>query len=270
MNIKDLPGAAWASIFRWTSILMVVSVGLSVVVSQIIMSTLSQGLNGPGLAAAIVLPLLLGGPTSFWYLVRLQQLKLANRKLHILASTDWLTTCLNRRAFTHAVSDQLSMAQRLPGAADGAFLVIDADHFKIINDHYGHDRGDEALQLMAEIIKSKVRNGDLVGRIGGEEFGVFLKDADFETASLIAERIRDGIRMAAFAPDGTAHPLSVSVGGAVFGGEIGFTELFRVADQKLYRAKRLGRNRVEIDHANGQPVARLDSPQLRLNLAKAG
>lgn len=248
---------------------MVVSGGLSVVVSQIIMSTLSQGLSGPGLAAAIVLPLLLGGPTSFWHLVRLQQLKLANQKLQVLASTDWLTACLNRRAFTDAVTDQLSMAQRLPGAADGAFLVIDADHFKIINDHYGHDRGDEALQLMAEVIKSKVRDGDLVARIGGEEFGVFMKGADFETASQIAERIRDGIRMAAFAPNGAAHPLSVSVGGAVFEGEIGFTELFRVADQKLYGAKQSGRNRVEVGHANGHRAVRFEPPQRRLNLAKA-
>jgi diguanylate cyclase len=270
MSIKDLPKAAWVAIFRWSAILMAVSITASVVVSQVIMSTLSQGLNGPGLAAAVVLPLLLGGPTSFWHLVRLQQLKLANEKLHVLASTDWLTACLNRRAFTDAVTAELETPRDDPDAIEGAFLVIDADNFTMINDRYGHDRGDEALQLMARIIKSKVRDGDLVARMGGEEFGVFLKGAGFETAGLVAERIRNAIRSAAFSPDGSAHPLSVSVGGAVFEGVIGFTELFRVADQMLYGAKQAGRNRVEIGHAEGQPGARVGSPQLRLNLAEAG
>lgn len=249
--------------------LMIVSVIISVAVSQVILSTLSQGLSGPGLAASIALPLLLGGPTSFWHLVRLQQLKLANQKLQVLASTDWLTNCLNRRAFTHAVTERLGMARKVRGAAGGALLVLDADHFKTINDRCGHDRGDEALQLMSQIIKSKVRDGDLVGRIGGEEFGVFLPSADFETASLIAERIRHGVGIAAFAPEGAVYPLSVSVGGAVFEDEIGFTELFRLADQNLYRAKKSGRNRLEIDRVDNQP-SRRDRFDGQQNLATAG
>lgn len=267
MSISDLPRAAWATILRRTAILMTISVIASVTVSQLIMSTLSQGLSGPGLAAAIVLPLILGGPMTFWHLIRLQQLKLANEKLHVLASTDWLTACLNRRAFTDAVTAELG-TQDL--ASKGAFLVIDADHFKDINDVFGHHRGDEALQLMAAIIKSKVRGGDLVARIGGEEFGVFLKGADFETAGLIAERIRNGIKAAVFTPNGQAHSLSVSLGGAVFEDAIGFAELFRIADQMLYGAKQAGRNRVEIARAEGHPAARVDLPQLRLNLAQAG
>src|SRR5690606_27358019 len=113
------------------------------------------------------------------------------------ASTDWLTTCLNRRAFTHLVSDHLEETEV------GAFLVIDADHFKFINDHFGHDRGDEALQLMADTIMASVREGDIVGRIGGEEFGVFLPDAGPETARQFGERIRRAVADAPFAPEGT-------------------------------------------------------------------
>lgn len=269
-SLKELPRAAWLAVARWTAVVGLVSVAISVGISHAIMSMLSQGLNGPGLMAAIVLPLLLGGPMTFWHLVRLQQLCLANQKLQVLASTDWLTACLNRRAFTHLVSDHLSLAQEPHQLPQGALLVIDADHFKTINDHYGHDRGDEALLLMARIIKSKVRKGDLVSRIGGEEFGVFLRGADQETAGLIAERMRKGINAASFTPEGTAHALSASIGGAVFAGRISFTELFRIADQNLYRAKRSGRNRLEIGHATDHPAARPLAPSRQLKLADAG
>lgn len=270
MRIGELSKAAWLAILRWTALLMLISVSVSVLATHIILSTLSQGMNGPGLAAAIALPILLGGPTSFWHLVRLQQLKLANQKLQVLASTDWLTSCLNRRAFTHAVSDQLQPARLVRTAGQSALLVIDADHFKLINDVYGHDRGDDALQLLAAIIRSKAREGDLVGRIGGEEFGVFLKGANLEVASLVAERIRKAINRAVFAPDGFAHRLSASIGGAVFEGEIGFSELFRIADQRLYEAKQAGRNRVEIGRIADHGDVHRQSHQLRLTLAGAG
>lgn len=200
MKFKELPPAAWASILRWTLSVTAASVAVSVAVTHLIMSTISQGVNGAGIAAAVTLPIVLGTPLIFYHLLRLQQLRLANERLQVLASTDWLTTCLNRRAFTHLVSDYL---EEVPF---GAFLVIDADHFKVINDHYGHDRGDEALQLMAETIMSSVRKDDVVGRLGGEEFGVFLVDASFETARQLAERIRHSIADAHFTPEGRTTP----------------------------------------------------------------
>lgn len=212
------------------------------------MRAVGQGLNLPGLAAAMILPIVLGGPMVFYHLMRHQQLKLANQKLHELASTDWLTACLNRRAFTHEVTDHLR------DIGEGAFLVIDADHFKVINDHYGHDRGDEVLQLMAATIKANLREGDLVGRIGGEEFGVYLKGANLQSAQIVAERIRRAIERATFMPDGAAHPLSVSVGGAFYDTPISFSDLFRIADQTLYGAKQSGRNRVIVADA-GDPQA---------------
>jgi diguanylate cyclase len=239
-GLRELPGAAWVAIVRWTILVTIASTAISVAVSGLIIQMLGEGLNGPGLAAAIALPVLLGGPTILFHLVRLHQLRLANQKLQVLASTDWLTACLNRREFTHQVTGHLAEAP------EGAFLVIDADHFKVINDHYGHDRGDEALRLMANTIKASIRDGDLVGRIGGEEFGVFLKGANLETARVVAERIRKAIEKTSFAPDGAAHLLSVSVGGAFYEGPISFSDLFRIADQKLYGAKQHGRNRVEV------------------------
>lgn len=258
-DLKELPKAAWATIVRWTLVTTALSVIASVIVSSLLLNSMSQGLNGPGLATAIVLPIALGGPMMFYQALRHQQLKLANQKLQVLASTDWLTACLNRRAFTSMVIGHLDKA-RQARVAGGAFLVVDADHFKVINDHYGHDHGDAALQIMAETIKASVRDGDLVGRIGGEEFGVFLIDADFETAQVVAERIRQSINAAVFAPEGAAHPLSASVGGAFFDRAIAFADLFRIADQRLYGAKQSGRNRVEMVHASDHAPTQLGDP----------
>lgn len=249
LSLRELPRAAWSAIFRWTVLATLASTVLSVMLSEGIMRALGQGLNLAGLAAAVSLPLLVGGPTMFYHMLRQHQLRMANERLEVLASTDWLTACLNRRAFTHQVSS------RLDAEPAGAFLVIDADHFKTINDHYGHDRGDEVLQLMASTIKANLRDGDLVGRLGGEEFGVFLKGATPQIAAVVAERIRRAVENAPFLPDGANHSLSVSVGVAVYDRPTSFSDLFRIADRRLYGAKELGRNRVIVADAELQPAS---------------
>jgi diguanylate cyclase (GGDEF)-like protein len=236
-----LPKAAWLRVWRRTIAIVGLSSIVSLGISQLLMLTLSQGLNLPGALVALVLPVFLGGPMLFYFQVRSAQLREANRRLETLASTDWLTDCLNRRAFTSRVGASLT-GQR----ASGALLVIDADHFKTINDRFGHERGDEVLQMIAGAIRDSVRDGDLVGRIGGEEFGVFLKGAGFEATGRAAERIRSAVNALFVTSDGVAQRLSVSIGGAVTAGDGKFAELFRVADRRLYSAKHAGRNRVEL------------------------
>jgi diguanylate cyclase (GGDEF)-like protein len=172
--------------------------------------------------------------------LRHQQLKHLNGQLDVLASTDWLTDCLNRRAFTARTSEKLS------SGATGTLLVIDADHFKAVNDRFGHEAGDEALQLMARVIRVTARETDFVGRLGGEEFGVFLAGADFTAALVMAERIRFAVSRTPFAPNGESHALSVSIGGATATPVSSFTDLLRLADQQLYGAKAAGRNRIEL------------------------
>lgn len=233
-----LPRSAWQRIALLTAGLTFLGTVISVGASDAIMTSFGEGLSGAGLVASIVSPILIGVPMSLMHLTRGAQLKQANQKLQVLASTDWLTSCLNRRAFTTLVGAQLQ--------AGGALLVIDADHFKDINDSFGHDRGDEVLQLIAATIAGNVRAGDIVGRIGGEEFGVFLVDADLATASVVADRIRLAVQQLHHAPDGVPIPISVSVGGAAFDGEISFAELFRVADQRLYSVKQAGRNQADL------------------------
>lgn len=244
-GLRDLPARVWQRILLLTAGFTIAGTIVSVIIAHAIMSSFGEGLSGAGLVASIALPILIGVPTSLLHLLRGAQLRIANEKLLVLASTDWLTSCLNRRAFTSIVDGQLN--------ASGAFLVIDADHFKDINDRHGHDRGDEVLQLIAATIKSSVRDIDVVGRIGGEEFGVFLQGADHATAIAVAERIRFTVQQLRYAPDGTAIPISVSVGGAWFDGQITFSELFRVADQRLYGVKKSGRNQADLAQAEGDP-----------------
>ncbi len=186
-------------------------------------------------------------PLLLFFTSKLRDLAIAGEKLTIYAATDTLTGVLNRGAFSTLVDAYLNdIRSRERQSQAGALLVVDADNFKSINDPFGHDRGDEALRMIANSIKSMLRAPDLVGRLGGEEFGVFLPGSGTRAG-------RNGRR--AYPPDGVRdqletggkpHRLSVSIGGAAFDRSIAFHDLFRLADQQLYAAKQSGRNRVAV------------------------
>jgi diguanylate cyclase len=194
----------------------------------------------------VIIPLVLAPPFFVYLLSKLRQLAIAHHELSIVASTDVLTSCLNRRAFTAMVDAYLERVNVEEAKREGALLIIDVDHFKSVNDNFGHHCGDEALKIIAQTIKGVVREIDLVGRIGGEEFSVFLPGTDANRTQLVAERIRAAISTVEFYPAGNRCDLSVSVGGATYVRQATFGELFRQADQRLYAAKQKGRNRVEI------------------------
>jgi diguanylate cyclase (GGDEF)-like protein len=192
---------------------------------------------------AIVLPVVMTGPILYYFSSKLRQLAIAQHELALIASRDSLTTCLNRGAFVTLVDAYLSQVNS-SHAIEGALLVVDADHFKGINDRFGHANGDIALRLIAQGLKDEVRPTDLVGRIGGEEFGVFLPKTDARQALVVAERMRRRIAQAVFAPNGVPAEISVSIGAAVFDSPVSYETLFRSADRLLYEAKNSGRNRV--------------------------
>jgi diguanylate cyclase len=194
----------------------------------------------------LLIPLLLAPPFFFFLLNKMRKLAIAHQELLTIASTDALTSLLNRRAFTAMVDVYLRRTEEASTPSNGALLVIDVDHFKAINDSFGHDSGDEALKLIASTIAATVRETDLVGRMGGEEFCVFMPGQSSEHARVLAERIRSAINEAAFIARGQRHRLSVSVGGVVFDHGAPFRELYRGADEQLYSAKRTGRNCVEL------------------------
>ena len=198
---------------------------------------------------ATVLPIIMSGPIIYLFSSKLRQLAVVQHELALIASEDSLTTCLNRGAFVTLVDAYLNQLKDA-GLVGGALLVVDADHFKEINDRYGHANGDVALKLIAKSLKGEVRPTDLVGRIGGEEFGVFLPRVDAAAALDIAERIRRSVAQTAFAPNGVPAQISVSIGAAVFHGSMSYQTLFKSADNLLYQAKGLGRNRVEYGSAS--------------------
>ncbi|MEO5760579.1 MAG: GGDEF domain-containing protein [Mesorhizobium sp.] len=201
----------------------------------------------------LFLPLGLGGSFLFVLMWKIRQLAIAQRELSIVAATDSLTAVLNRGAFSMLVEAYLEQTRKQEHTNTGALLIIDADHFKSINDRLGHDCGDQALRLIAQAIKGQLRGGDIVGRIGGEEFGVFLPGVDPSQSWIVAESIRRRIREMDFSPGGQPCPLSVSIGGTSFNGPTTYEAIFSAADRRLYTAKSGGRDQVSFDPSSPTP-----------------
>ena len=185
------------------------------------------------------------------------------RQLEQRADTDGKTGLLNAAAWHEQAERALLRAQRQGGAA--GVLILDLDHFKSVNDTYGHLAGDQVLVAVAEALRAEVREGDVVGRFGGEEFVVLLRDLELTTAGRrqlesVAERIRERIAaldVAVQTPDGplTINGLSTSVGGVFHLGRTStLQQVLGAADAALYTAKRDGRNLVRYGPPGGLPV----------------
>lgn len=187
----------------------------------------------------------IGGPCSYLFARRSQRLTRERLELERIATTDGLTAVLNRGAFTMLVEAYLNEAGKNKLSVEGALLLVDADHFKTINDNHGHQAGDRVLKMIAASINGNLRTSDLVGRLGGEEFGVFLPATEAPDAFRIAERIRCSVR-AGDAAGIRMDNVTVSVGGATFRGAVSYERLFALADMLLYEAKAAGRNCVRM------------------------
>jgi two-component system, cell cycle response regulator len=174
----------------------------------------------------------------------LQELQRTNHKLEQLAATDPLTGAANRREFIQQVEAEIARARR--GGAPFSLLALDLDHFKLINDNYGHQVGDEVLQRFVQKCLKAIRPYDGVARVGGEEFMVLLPRAALDVARSIAERVRGAVATEEFhTGTGRAVAVTVSVGISEFGRDGDTIDtLLRVADERLYQAKHAGRNRV--------------------------
>ena len=161
------------------------------------------------------------------------------------AMTDPLTGLLNRRAFLQDAESLLQ--QQTARDRPIAVLLIDLDHFKSINDRFGHAVGDKVLQIFAKTTRGGLRQTDLVGRLGGEEFTVVLADASTDNAYLVADRLRKAFAAAAAVVDGEAIYATASIGvSVIIDPRQDLAKLITLADQALYLAKARGRNRVEV------------------------
>ena len=179
--------------------------------------------------------------------VLLRELRERESRLHSLTRTDALTELANRRHFIEVLTKEHARASR--HGYPLSCVMIDLDHFKAINDQYGHATGDEVLRQTAERLSSALRETDLVARYGGEEFVALLPDTHQEGAEMVAERCRE---LLAGSPmemtDGQTISVTASFGVAVLTTKKtpGVDELLRAADDALYEAKGSGRNRVSI------------------------
>ena len=169
--------------------------------------------------------------------------KVKEEKLVMLATMDGLTGVFNRRHFLFLAEQEVARSKRYN--KDIYFLMFDLDHFKEINDTYGHEAGDRVLQDFASICTEGLRRADIFGRMGGEEFAALVVEAKGEEAFAVAERIRKNFASQSIGKDGTEKNLSVSIGISRLDPASGSLEAaYAKADKALYEAKDQGRNRV--------------------------
>jgi diguanylate cyclase (GGDEF)-like protein len=166
------------------------------------------------------------------------------RSALLMAHRDVLTGVNNRSTFDATVTREINLAHR--NGSDLAMLVIDIDHFKRVNDTYGHAAGDEVIRTVAQLIQLSVRNTDHVFRYGGEEFVVLLEASDCEKACVAADRILESVRTAEVVWQDQKLSTAVSIGVSCLTRTDSASELFGRADRALYEAKKTGRDQYQI------------------------
>ena len=166
-----------------------------------------------------------------------------NKDLARLATLDPLTGVFNRRTMTELANQAIAASKRQGRPL--SLLILDIDHFKRINDQFGHEAGDLALCRFVELLEEAIRGADVIARIGGEEFVIILPDANEAAAIALAERVLERLRDSGFMISGWPVPLQASIGVGTLGPAISDLEtLLREADRAMYEAKHSGRNRV--------------------------
>jgi len=173
----------------------------------------------------------------------IRELTTAYELLEIEANTDPLTDLSNRRPFLKTLGAEFARARRHDHPLSVA--MIDIDHFKRVNDTYGHDVGDTVLRKMSRMLISEFRTIDLIGRLGGEEFAVVFPETGLAGAKIACERFRAGVERARISVDGAIIQITVSIGMAEAGVDSrDGPDVLKQADRRLYDAKNGGRNRI--------------------------
>lgn len=190
----------------------------------------------------VVFPILAARMRSALRIVEQQQaLADANASLAHLASQDPLTEVYNRRYFIRRTDIEFSNMRRHQRSL--AVIMLDADHFKTINDRYGHAMGDQALLMIAKVCRESLRAADFIGRLGGEEFAICCPETDIDGATQVAERIRTEIESRDITLNDLSCRISISMGVTTSqDGDQHFDQVLQRADQLLYKAKKDGRN----------------------------
>lgn len=182
------------------------------------------------------------GPTIFKYLSGADAESKYHEEIYKMTIMDGLTQIHNKRYLFEALEREMLRARRHERPL--AVVMFDIDFFKRINDHYGHLAGDHVLRELADIVRARIRRDEVFARYGGEEFVIILPETTLEGAVALADSIRIMTEEHHFSFQSERIPVSISVGCALAQEESSATELIQIADDKLYEAKRTGRNRV--------------------------
>ncbi|ACV68485.1 diguanylate cyclase [Desulfohalobium retbaense] len=180
-----------------------------------------------------------------WMVDDISTRKEAEEQLARIATTDSLTNVSTRQHFMELANRAL--AQHLRNSRPLTVCMLDIDHFKQINDTYGHGTGDRALAWFAETVSGELRATDIIGRFGGEEFCIVLPETDQDEAQQVAHRIRTAVTGGSSAAASPIPPITVSIGIALADTPASMEAVIQLADRALYAAKAKGRNRAEID-----------------------
>ncbi|MBF0332938.1 MAG: diguanylate cyclase [Alphaproteobacteria bacterium] len=184
-----------------------------------------------------------GGNVEVTAVVRdVTERKRTERELVRLATTDSLTGACNRRRFLELAETEVARLRRYGGEA--SVIMLDIDHFKKINDNWGHGVGDTALVALVELCRQSLREADVTGRVGGEEFAILLPNTGPEAALRLAQRLHERVRALLIPAEGGPVRFTVSLGVAVLDPDRGLTRSISMADKCLYEAKQTGRDRV--------------------------
>jgi len=183
------------------------------------------------------------GDTIFKYLSGVDVEAQYHDMIFRMAVTDGLTNLCNRQQLDKLLMEEIQRCQRSPRPL--SVLLMDIDYFKKINDQYGHLAGDSVLRGLASAMSKRMRPSDRLGRYGGEEFCAILPDTALDGAVAFADGLRALAETCLFAADGMQISVTVSIGISEWRADMQPTDLYRTADERLYLAKRNGRNRVE-------------------------
>lgn len=196
-------------------------------------------------ALATVVAVLVGTPLAFICGTMATRIAALRSKVLRVSQNDGLTSCLNEATFS-AMVETYSNQSPAPGSDPlGTILLVNLDDLRVVNSRFGYTWGNEALASVAATIKSTVRNGDIVGRISGDQFGVFLPGANEAFARSVANRIRTNVAKIQFFPTGIRYPLSIRAGAVIVSTRIGFDDLLRKVDGTLAMTRAPGRDWIE-------------------------
>jgi len=245
-------GRAEQLVSRWPAIFMLFAHGALFLLRTPLMANLpwspAAGVNGSVWMTVLSFEALLFTISIAFILLAMAKERTELRH-RTAAMVDPLTGIANRRSF---LQDATALAQRhTSNPQPTAVLLIDLDHFKSVNDRFGHAIGDRVLEIFADSMRESIRASDLIGRLGGEEFSAILRDTSEDKAVAVAERLRECFAKDAQEVDGRPVCATVSIGVVHYDGPVlDVAELLAQADQALYFAKERGRNRVELSTLN--------------------